>query len=1218
MKVISKYDGKLPRICHSPADFAVARTSFPISAACRASGDSTPDCMILTLSDGKKFTMSPCDSFSSDVGQFEIYRADLPASELWGTELKYTISAKDDEKENCGPFTVPLIAADEFPALPPLVITELFVRPKGPGVTGYMEVMNPGSENVDLYDYEVLVFPKTTKAEGKPAGRLPLASSAGESVLHGGEFAALWPIRSRNFGVEIDGVKRDIVTVQDFCDVFNKDFFYTSLGLTPDGCRIIPVQYTEVDPETGTRLDIKGICDLPEKHTPTVLLIVPRGKKADDAVFTMVYSTNYSRWDTPVKRSSYWKIDVRDPAHAVNISHADFATPGYAGRGQAVPDVRAAMPVIIPLSPDKEVYIGQGDCKINFAVIQADPCRPVTDADVHIFLKDGFEQVFPAYEDEKNGNYSAVIPAETVETLDTLEYFITASDGTRRVSIFADSQIRIPVYDNAGPRITDIYPTKYYSYDGTEGKTPVWAEYYDKSGVRLSDCRMWIDGKDVTAKADWSDLRVEYSPAKPLEPGNHKLSLRLFDELDNKTECVIPFFVSDMEDLQVYRGEVHSHTSDSDGTGFPTDAINYARQVGGADYFAVTDHSHYISPEVYSGQVRTADKLDDPGKFAVIYGWEMTWNNTCGLWGHLNVLNSRCIVNNILKNDLPQMYRWLGSHPEAVAMFNHPCYRWGNFDEFAHKTPEADNSVCLAEIKGASWEREYVHMLSRGWHAAPVSNEDNHAANWTTATTSTGCVLAPSLTRQNIIDAFRARRTYTTSDPSMKIRYRVNGKWLGSRIKADDRLRFDISVTTEREEGIGLVEIVAEDNIVVASRNVGILRSLQWNPVLRPDFDYYYVRITSRDQFTATAPVWIEDRPAPDVLTMEYAASYKEDLPAAVTVSVSNPTEETMTDVRVSFILSRHDGFRYGETEPFCTVCCGKLGAGAALNCSRELPEISGMRRVTAIVRAKLGGRIVTATKYILISSVTITEVMPSTQPFIRNDGTRINNPFSYITIYNSSPRDVDLTGGKLGLSTETGKNALPARVWQTDGVKIPARSAVVIWDKTDACAELSVDDFNRRYKTHFKEGVDLFAADKHILSSLPDGRRLELAFNGETVSRVMWNWGAECDGQSHIGEAHRYVYRPNMTITSTPVGFGIPAPGIIDAEQMGRQLSAAPEKKEIKREKKARRSDIKQELRNERVSVTKKETAVIAGSVAAAAAAAGALITVLIKGKRK
>ena len=279
---------------------------------------------------------------------------------------------------------------------------------------------------------------------------------------------------------------------------------------------------------------------------------------------------------------------------------------------------------------------------------------------------------------------------------------------------------------------------------------------------------------------------------------------------------------------------MHSHTADSDGTSIPEEAIAYARDVGKVDFFSLTEHSHYLLLELYAQQIKTADKFDEPGRFAALYGWEMTWNNKCGLWGHMNILNAKWIEYDILSLGVPEIIEKLKKDRGAVAMFNHPGLAWGNFLDYSGWSPEADRAVCLAEIKGPAYDREYMNLLALGWHASPTFNEDNHGYNWTIATNSTTYVLAPALTRENILDAFRRRRTYSTSDSTMKVWFEVNGEVMGARLRDPEKLAVEVIVTTESEAGIGNIALVAEDNIVVASVNAGALRKYRWKLTLPP------------------------------------------------------------------------------------------------------------------------------------------------------------------------------------------------------------------------------------------------------------------------------------------------------------------------------------------------------------------------------------------------
>ncbi|HEX3047103.1 MAG TPA: hypothetical protein VHY08_20285, partial [Bacillota bacterium] len=55
-------------------------------------------------------------------------------------------------------------------------------------------------------------------------------------------------------------------------------------------------------------------------------------------------------------------------------------------------------------------------------------------------------------------------------------------------------------------------------------------------------------------------------------------------------------------EYQYYFGQFHSHTSFSDGMGTPAESYVYARDVGGADFFAITDHSHYFDSDLHWAQ----------------------------------------------------------------------------------------------------------------------------------------------------------------------------------------------------------------------------------------------------------------------------------------------------------------------------------------------------------------------------------------------------------------------------------------------------------------------------------------------------------------------------------------------------------------------------------------------------------------------------------------
>ena len=594
----------------------------------------------------------------------------------------------------------------------------------------------------------------------------------------------------------------------------------------------------------------------------------------------------------------------------------------------------------------------------------------------------------------------------------------------------------------------------------------------------------------------------------------------------------------------------------------------------------------------------------------------MTWNNNCGYWGHLNVIGSEKMLSHIHEVGMPELFKWLESEPDAVGMFNHPGQAWGDFEDYGFWTPEADRQMALAEIKGRGYDQQYALLLSRGWHVAPSYNEDNHAPNWTVASPYITGVLAPALTRENIMEAFRARRVYSSADPTMKIYFRINGKWMGERLNDPDELKASVKITTENENGIGRIEIIGEDNILVAQKFVGAKQSYEWNVTLPVEFDYYYVRISNGSQYSVTAPIWIENRGEPKIISMIHSASYDKRESSAVTLKIENPTEKTMDEVRIDFYLTGIEGFSLRDAVPYAKVCIGKLKPGRHISVTRQLPDISKNRRVSAVVTAISDKKVRKSTAYILLSPVSITEVLCASVPLER-DGEIIENPYPYVTLCNNSGNDITLADTKLALWTATGKAPKEENIWTADGVKIAARSATVIWYRKPENAALTVADFNRRYGTQLIEGEDIFICDKPITSRSTSGRRLDLNVSGEVISRVTWNMGERYGQTAEVGEAYKYHFDCDMSPLGEFCGKSQPTPGTVNYKQLGARKIVEPTAKEIKSAKKQSKKDAKRAKHKAQIKYTTAQAGAIAASSAAVAAFAAAAITKAISKKK-
>ncbi|SKA94002.1 Predicted metal-dependent phosphoesterase TrpH, contains PHP domain [Caloramator quimbayensis] len=335
------------------------------------------------------------------------------------------------------------------------------------------------------------------------------------------------------------------------------------------------------------------------------------------------------------------------------------------------------------------------------------------------------------------------------------------------------------------------------------------------------------------------------------------------------------------EEYNIYFGQLHSHTTNSDGLGTLDDAYSYAKGTAKLDFFAVTDHSNSFdnasTSSMADGSKSTkwlngraaADKYTD-SSFVGIYGFEMTWSNGTG---HMNTFNTpgfetRDTAKYKLLDGLKQYYDVLKQFPDSISQMNHPGPTFGDFNDFAYYDPQIDKLITLIEVgngEGAigssgyfpSYEY-YQRALDKGWHLAPTNNQDNHLGNWGTANTGRTVILADSLTRDNVYDAMRNMRVYATEDSNLRIKYTLNGEVMGSIL---ENKPFSVNIKVDIEdadnEALGKISVIANGGKVVDSKTVSTNKDLiEFN--LSANYSYYYIRVDEADKDIAvTAPVWI-------------------------------------------------------------------------------------------------------------------------------------------------------------------------------------------------------------------------------------------------------------------------------------------------------------------------------------------------------------------------
>lgn len=328
------------------------------------------------------------------------------------------------------------------------------------------------------------------------------------------------------------------------------------------------------------------------------------------------------------------------------------------------------------------------------------------------------------------------------------------------------------------------------------------------------------------------------------------------------------------EAWNIYFGDIHQHSTFSDGDVEPEALLRKVRESGVVDFMALSDHSQYFdSPEDWKASKqwaelkRLADQYNEDGKFVAMAAFEWSKNSQAGGSGHMNTFATEWFASadaKYWKSDVKSYYRRLAKDLQAFAMFNHPGV--GQYNRFGDFSAEFDPHVTLFEIATRSNRKEqgkprlaaYMAALDKGWHLAPADNTDSHKGFWWIDNCfGQTAVLAKQLTREAVYDALRHRRAYATYDRNLRMSFTVNGQIMGSILDRPESLELVIEVSDpDPGDTIQTIDVLVDGGKTAATKRFDS-ETARWTLRLEPACRYCLLRVVQADGNLAfSAPVW--------------------------------------------------------------------------------------------------------------------------------------------------------------------------------------------------------------------------------------------------------------------------------------------------------------------------------------------------------------------------
>ncbi|MDZ4809126.1 MAG: hypothetical protein SGI96_12790 [Bacteroidota bacterium] len=346
-----------------------------------------------------------------------------------------------------------------------------------------------------------------------------------------------------------------------------------------------------------------------------------------------------------------------------------------------------------------------------------------------------------------------------------------------------------------------------------------------------------------------------------------------------------------------YRGNLHAHTAYSDGNkdstkshvNTPAGSFQYAKQSANFDYIGISEHNHYTARENpgmhledYAKGVDQAKDENEDGSFVCLYGME--FGIIMG-GGHVLIYGVDSLIGwesgnyDIYcgKSDYKNLWKILTARPASFAILAHP--EDVHFKRLLQSpyNATADQAICgVAVVTGpfkskmtnykqkpsGNFYSYYKWMLAKGYHLGPVIDHDTHMTVFGRSHPSRTVVLAESLDREHIMDAYRSMRFYSSGDRNVEVCFTINGEVMGSPIEDTDNIVIDISILDEdiKDKTVSIKILSGKPGSNVLPT---VFKSIPNSETFSfrgpaPSSAYYFLEITQKDgDKIYTAPIWV-------------------------------------------------------------------------------------------------------------------------------------------------------------------------------------------------------------------------------------------------------------------------------------------------------------------------------------------------------------------------
>lgn len=391
--------------------------------------------------------------------------------------------------------------------------------------------------------------------------------------------------------------------------------------------------------------------------------------------------------------------------------------------------------------------------------------------------------------------------------------------------------------DNIPPTIKVITPTK--SQDYIISEPTIKASFYDKNGVDLKSVKLYVNNKDVTAKAIITNNNIEYTPDKKFKRGTQIVKLSLSDNAKNKTSLEWYFTVG----TPIYKNFIGNFIDIDTNTEF------YKQ----SDYNIIC--SSIYNKKNSDNSTKNIEKYTKNTSLAIDASKVPLYENINEITVFNSNIKNKC--EQISKLTLENLYKKLFYMDDLICSFNPKsnnleCFDYMKFSNYG------DSIFTLMDItnrdsnsKSPFYLNLYNEALDNGWHISPIS------------TKFITKILATDLNKDSILNGLKNKRTYVTNNANLNLEFTINNSHMGAIIQNPSKLNFNISaIDSNYQNKIKKIYIISNNNKVLKNIDCNsYLTKYEFTLKEFEKYSYYYLIIMQENKkATISAPIWVENK----------------------------------------------------------------------------------------------------------------------------------------------------------------------------------------------------------------------------------------------------------------------------------------------------------------------------------------------------------------------